>query len=228
MAEEKQHYHGHRKRLIERYLTHGPESFYDYELIELLLFFAIPRVDVRPLAKELLNRFGGLTGLLAADVKNLKSIKGIGDSAAVLINLCNHLPLRKTKQEIKEKPVFDHFEKVLSYCQESMVHLQIEQLRVLYLNQKNELLADQIQNEGTINHITLYPREITKQAFELNATALILVHNHPSGDPTPSDYDIDVTKKLQNTLKGVGITLHDHLIVAKDSYSSMRALNLIS
>lgn len=226
LRKQNPHHHGHRERLRKRYLRSGFASFSDYELLELLLCFAIPRVDVKPLAKKTIEQFGGLSKVLAAPPSKLSQFKGIGEAASVLINLVQALGLRQQIRDIEKKPILNQYQKVVKYCTDSMGHETTEQLRILYLNKKNMLLADEIQHRGTVDHTPFYPREIIKMAIEMGATALIIVHNHPSGDPTPSPQDIDMTRNLAKACSIMNITLHDHLIIARDSHVSMKSLQL--
>jgi DNA repair protein RadC len=224
---DKPHYLGHRERLRERFLSGGPDALPDYELLELLLTLAKPRVDCKPLAKDLLKRFGSLPALLAADVSTLSDIKGVGDSTATAIKLVQALAQRMLKRDVLDKPVLDSWNKVLDYCHAVMAQAREEQLRLFFLDGRNALVADEVQSKGTVNHTPLYVREVVKRALELGASALIMAHNHPSGDPSPSRDDIALTREVRNALKTVGVSLHDHIIIGRKGHASLRSLNVI-
>lgn len=223
----KPHYHGHRDRLRKRFQSDDGDSFPDYELLELLLFYAIPRVDVKPLAKELIERFGSLGGVLNADPSRLSETAKIKENTVVLLKAVRNVALRLGREEILEKPVLSSWNALLDYCRTAMAHNQTEQFRILFLNRKNMLIADELQQEGTVDHTPVYPREVIKRALDLNATALIMVHNHPSGDPTPSKADIAMTKEIAETGGRLGISLHDHIIVAKSKTYSFKSKGLL-
>ncbi|MFK7866670.1 MAG: DNA repair protein RadC [Alphaproteobacteria bacterium] len=221
------HYQGHRARLRDRFMKDFGSHMADYEMLELLLCVAIPRRDVKPLAKELLKRFGSLGGVFAASPADLKEHKMIGDQAAFLVKLVQSLSLSMLKQGVEQSTILSSWQAVLDYCRTAMAYEKIEQLRILFLNNRNQLIADEVPQKGTVNHTPIYPREIAKRALELGATALILVHNHPSGDATPSGEDIEMTKRVKNTLAPLEIYLHDHIIIAGKDYVSMKTLGLI-
>ena len=223
----KPHYTGHRNRLRKRFLKGGPDALPDYELLELVLFLAQPRGDVKPLAKALLDEFGSFAEVISAEAVDLKRIKGAGEAAVIALKCVQAAGLRLALDEIIERPVLANWKKVLSYCKASMAYDKNERFRVLYLNRKNVLIADEVQQKGTVDHTPVYPREVVKRALELGATALILVHNHPSGDPTPSKADIEMTRDVRDAGEKLGIVLHDHVIVSKGGHSSFKTLGLI-
>lgn len=224
---EDDHKQGHRERLRERFLSGGAKALADYEVLELLLCMAIPRRDVKPLAKDLIKRFGGFAQVMAAPVEHLCQVKGISRTTAAalkIVEAASHLSLQ---QAIMEKPVLSSWQNLLDYCTVTMGFQSIEQFRLLFLDKKNRLIADEIQQTGTIDHTPVYPREVIRRALDLHATAIILVHNHPSGDPTPSHSDIEMTKAIVQAAKAIGITVHDHVIISKSGHSSFRALGLL-
>ena len=225
--QEQPHYHGHRVRLRQKFIQNGPDPLADYELLELILFAAIPRRDVKPLAKELIAAFGSLSGLLNASISEIEKVPGVSDNTAVLLKTVQALGQRMMKQEIMQKPVLSSWSRLIEYCQATMAHEKKEHFRVLFLNKKNVLIADEIQQSGTVDHTPAYPREIIKRALEHGATALILVHNHPSGDPTPSRSDIDMTHAIKATAQPFGIVIHDHLVVSGNGTSSFKTLGLL-
>jgi DNA repair protein RadC len=228
------HYHGHRERLRGRFMEAGPEALADYELLELLLFFSVWRRDTKPLAKQLLERFGGLGGVLAADPARFRDVPELTTGGeedlkftTVLLKALQAALLRVLKEEIKDRPVIGSWTALLDYLQVALAHEPIEQFRVLFLDRKNVLIKDEVQQRGTVDHTPLYPREIVKRALELSASAIIMVHNHPSGDPAPSRVDIDMTKQVVQALDAVGIALHDHVIVGKNRHTSFKSQRLI-
>ncbi len=224
--EEKPHYTGHRDRLRERFIA-APDSLPDYELLELLLFMAIPRRDVKPIAKALIARFGSLSGVLNASVAELEGVDGISEITATAIKIIRAAGLRMMKQDLSDKPILNSWQRLLDYLHASMAHEKKEHFRLLFLNKKNELIADEIQQSGTVDHTPAYPREIMKRALELGATALILVHNHPSGDSAPSKPDIEMTKQICAAAAPFGIVVHDHLIVSRGGTTSFKSLGLM-
>ncbi len=226
LTPEKPHYSGHRDRLRERFLA-SPDALPDYELLELLLFMAIPRRDVKPIAKAMIARFGSLSGVLNASSAELQGVAGISEITATAIKIMQAAGLRMLKQEIVNRPILNSWQRLLDYLYASMAHKKREHFRILFLNKKNELIADEIQQSGTVDHTPAYPREIMKRALELGATAMILVHNHPSGDPTPSRADIDMTKQIIAAAAPFGIIVHDHLIVSRTGTSSFKTLGLM-
>ncbi len=221
------HYSGHRDRLRERFLRGGTDALQDYELLELILFMAIPRKDVKPLAKDLLARFGGFAGVMNASAHELMQIKGLSETSVAALKSVTASAHYLMRQEILKKPVLNSWSRLLDYCQATMAHEKKENFRLLFLNKKNELIADEIQQTGTVDHTPAYPREIMKRSLELGATALILVHNHPSGDPKPSQADIDMTRAIIDAGRPFSIVIHDHIIVSRDGCSSFKSMGLI-
>lgn len=226
-AKAKPHYHGHRQRLRERFMATDGEGMPDYELLELLLAIAIPRSDVKPLAKTLLAEFGSFNGVITAGPEALGRVKGMGDVSVAALKVVRAAALRLARGEIMDRPVVNSWDRLLDYCMAAMGHEKVEQTRVLFLDKRNKLIADERQNRGTVDHTPLYPREIVKRALELGASAIILVHNHPSGDPTPSRADIDMTKEVQDAAAKLGIALHDHLIISREGPASFKSLGLL-
>jgi DNA repair protein RadC len=227
IPEVKPHYHGHRQRLREKFREHGHHPFADYELVELLLCLAIPREDVKPLAKRLLQQFGSLSSLLAAETKILLEIDGVGPAVVHVLKLVEAFITRSTHQKIIGKIVLQGWQQVIDYCLTTMSYQTREQLRLLFLDAKNQLIRDEVFENGTVNHLTVYPREIFRRALELEASGIILVHNHPSGDPMPSRADIDTTVKIQKIADELGIYLHDHLIIGQGCHTSMKGLGIL-
>ncbi len=226
-TDAKPHYLDHRKRLRARFLGGDVEAFPDYELLELLLCFAIDRVDVKPLAKALLAEFGCLAAVLAAEPSRLEAFERMGERPQALFRVIREAARRMLRQELADRPVISSWQALLDYCRASLVEEQTERFRVLYLDRKNRLIADDLQQKGTVDHAPVYPREVLKRALELGATALILVHNHPSGDPTPSQADVAMTREVRQAADALGITLHDHVVVGLTGTASMRALGLL-
>ena len=220
------HYLGHRKRLRERLLGAGPGALPDYELLEFLLFAAQPRGDTKPLAKRLIDRFGGFAETISASKEALLAEPEIGEAAVAALIAVREAALRLVKNELRERPVLGSWQKVLDYCSAAMGYGKIEEFRLLFLDRKNALLADEAQQRGTVDHTPVYPREVVKRALELGASAIIMVHNHPSGDPTPSKADIEVTREVAKAAATLGVTLHDHLIIGKGKHTSLRSLGL--
>lgn len=217
----------HRKRLRARFMEGGANAMPDYELLELVLFRAIPRQDVKPLARALLDRFGDFNRVISAPVDRLAEVKGIGDAVICELKVVEASAHRLARARVLQRPVVSSWDALLEYCKTAMSHLETEQFRVLYLDRKNVLIADEPQGKGTVDHVPVYPREVVKRALELNASAVILVHNHPSGDPTPSEADIVVTRQIEAAAKALDLTLHDHLIIGKSDTLSFRAQGLI-
>jgi DNA repair protein RadC len=219
------HYHdGHRLRLKERFVNAGPEALPDYELLELVLFSAIPRRDTKPIAKELLRRFSNsFAEVISAPPERLKEVKGVGDSVVLQLKLVRAAALRLVHGGIKEREVFGSWDAVLDYCRAAMGFETSEQFRILFLDKKNRLIADEVQQRGTVDHTPVYPREVVKRALELSASSIILLHNHPSGDTTPSKADIEMTRTIAEGAKALGIVVHDHLIVGRSGFTSMKA-----
>lgn len=218
---------GHRERLKHRFTTAGPEALADYELLELLLFMAIPRRDVKPLAKDLLAHFGGIENIFAAPVETLMDVKGMTQGAAIALKSVQAVANRMMQASIIKQPVLSSWARLLDYCTAIMARESVEQFRVLYLNRKNLLIADEVHQTGTVDQSAVFPREIVKRALGLGATAVILVHNHPSGDPTPSDADITLTHELVRAFEPLGIVVHDHLIIAKTGHTSFKKTGLL-
>jgi len=221
------HYAGHRQRLRARFLKSNGEDLADYELIELLLCAVMPRRDVKPIAKALMHRFGGFAGVLNANSDELQKIDGMGEAAAVSLMAMRQAAVRLLQNEVINQPVLGNWQSLMDYCRVAMGHNATEQFRVLFLNHKNILIADELQQEGTIDHTPVYPREVIKRALDLSASALILVHNHPSGDPKPSAADIAITRELQAAGEKLGISLHDHIVVSKTGNNSFKSLGLL-
>ena len=224
---EKPHYHGHRDRLRERFVAGGADALPDYELLELLLFRLIPRVDTKPIAKALLARFGTFGEVLGAPVALLQEVKGIGPAVAVDLKVIAAAAQRMARTEVRDREVLSNWTQLLAYIRSAMAFENREQFRILFLDKKNVLIADEVQQVGTVDHTPVYPREVVKRALELSATAIILAHNHPSGDPTPSRADIEMTKQIIESAKPLGIAVHDHIIIGKNGYASMKGLLLI-
>lgn len=224
---DRPHYLDHRRRLRDRFGESGADALPDYELLELLLFRSIPRADTKPPAKALIARFGSLAEVLGAQKHLLQEISGIGEAAALDLKVVAAAAQRMARGELKGREILSSWQAVLDYCRAAMAFETREQLRILFLDKKNGLIADEVQQTGTVDHTPVYPREVIKRALELSATALILVHNHPSGDPTPSRADIDMTKTLVTTATPLGIVIQDHIIIGKSGFASMKGLRLI-
>jgi DNA repair protein RadC len=213
----------HRKRLRTRFMEGGATAMPDYELLELVLFRAIPRQDVKPLARLLLDTFGDFNRVVSAAPARLCMIKGVGDSVVQELKIIEAAAHRLMRARIINQPVLSSWDALIDYCHTTMAHRETEQFRILFLDRKNVLVADEEQAKGTVDHVPVYPREVVKRALELNASALILVHNHPSGDPTPSEADISMTAQVQDACRALGIILHDHLIIGKSRELSLRS-----
>jgi len=220
-------HHGHRKRLRRRFLDGGPGALHDYELIELLLFPSLPRRDVKPLAKRLIKRFGSFADVITARPEDLMTETGLGESGAVALKAVEAAAVRLTRAQVIDRPVLGSWVQVFDYLQASMGHAKIEQFRLLFLDRKNKLITDELQQQGTVDHTPLYPREVVKRALELGATGIILVHNHPSGDPAPSAADIAMTREVRDVGAKLGLALHDHIIVSRGRHASFKALGLL-
>ncbi|HEX5212365.1 MAG TPA: DNA repair protein RadC [Pseudolabrys sp.] len=227
LAEAPPHYYGHRERLRARFREAGAEAVSDYELLELVLFRAIPQRDVKPLAKALIARFGSFAEVVAAPRARLKEIKGVGEAVVDEIKVVHAAASRLARGQVRKRPALSSWSSVLDYCRTAQAFADKEQFRVLFLDKRNQLIADEVQQTGTVDHTPVYPREVVKRALELSATALILVHNHPSGDPTPSHADIQMTQSIIDVAKPLGIAVHDHIIVGKDGHASFKGLRLI-
>lgn len=218
---------GHRARLRERLLTGGPEALADYEVLEFLLFGANARGDTKPLAKDLLARFGSLAGVLNAQPEALKQVKGLSDVGIGAIKIAALAARRMARRAVQQQPVLGSWQALLDYLAIDMAHLTHERVRVLYLNSKNRLLQDHLVHDGTVDEATIHPREVIKRGLDIGATALIMVHNHPSGNPEPSRADIQITHRIVEAGRLLGITVHDHVIVGKEGQTSLRAKGLI-
>ncbi len=223
---DKPNHSGHRDRLRARFLS-APGSLPDYELHELLLFMAIPRKDLKPIAKTLIARFKNINGVLNASIQDLQGVEGISQKTAIAMSAIRQAGLRLLQQDVMGRPILNSWQRLIDYCIASMAHDKNEHFRLLFLNKKNELIADEVQQSGTVDHTPAYPREIMKRSLELGATALILVHNHPSGDPTPSDADVQLTRQIIAAGKPFDIVIHDHLIVSRNGTGSFKTLGLI-
>ncbi len=217
----------HRKRLRTRFLSGGAEAIPDYELLELMLFRAIPRQDVKPLAHKLLEVFGDFNAVVSAPTARLAEVKGIGDAVICELKIVEAAAHRLARARVMRRRVLSDWQSLLDYCHTTMAHRDTEQFRVLFLDTKNTLIADEAQAQGTVNHVPVYPREVAKRALELNASALILVHNHPSGDPTPSEADIAMTQQINLACQALCLTLHDHIIIGKSQALSFRSEGLL-
>jgi len=226
-APEAPHYHGHRDRLRARFGQVGGDALPDYELLEIVLFRSIPRRDVKPIAKELIRRFGSFAETLAAPPARLLEVDGVGESVVQDLKVVEAAARRIAKGEVKKRPVLSSWTAVLDYCRTAMAFSEREQFRLLFLGKRNALIADEVQQSGTVDHTPVYPREVVKRALELSATALILVHNHPSGDPTPSSADVKMTREIMDVAKPLGIQVHDHIIVGREGHASLKGLRLI-
>lgn len=224
---DKPHYHNHRARLRERFMKAGGAALADYELLELLLFRAIPRQDVKPLAKRLLETFGDFNRTISAPVSRLTDIQGVGSAVVQELKIVEAAAHRLGQAKVLGQNVISSWEALMSYCKSTMAHRETEQFRILFLDRKNTLIADEEQAKGTVDHVPVYPREVAKRALELNASALILVHNHPSGDPTPSQSDISMTQNILTAVEALSITLHDHIIIGKEIDLSFKAEGLL-
>ena len=210
---------GHRRRLRARLLTAGPESIADHELLEMVLFLALPRRDTKPIARALLSRFGSFANAVSAPLADLRGVEGLGDAGAAA--------LRLVRAEVQDRPVLTSWDRLLEYLGAAMARERVEQFRVLFLDNKNRLIADEAQSRGTVNHTPVYPREVVKRALELHASALILAHNHPSGDPAPSSDDLAMTQEIKRAAAALGIVLHDHVIVGNGRFLSLRSQGLL-
>jgi len=221
------HYAGHRERLRDRAVAGGLPALPDYELVELFLFRSIPRGDVKPLAKQLLARFGSLGGVLGATPEELRTVPGVGEAVALDLKLLHEAALRMAREQVARRTVISSWNALLAYVKTAMAHEAREQFRVLFLDKKNQLIADEVMNRGTVDHAPVYPREVARRSLELSASAIILVHNHPSGDPTPSSADVDMTKQIVEAARPLRIAVHDHLVVGRDGTASFKALGLM-
>jgi DNA repair protein RadC len=226
-APARPHHLGHRERLRDRASRGGTAALPDYEVLELLLFRSIPRGDVKPLAKQLLTRFGSLAGVLGASAEDLKAVKGVGATLALDLKLVQEVGLRAAREAVVKRPVISSWSALMAYVKTALAHEAREQFRVLFLDKKNQLIADETLGLGTVDHAPVYPREVVRRALELSASAIILVHNHPSGDPTPSSADVDMTRRVVEAARALRIAVHDHLVVGRDGVASLKSLGLM-
>ncbi len=221
------HYLGHRDRLKSRFAGGGPDAVPDYELLEMVLFRAIRRGDTKPIAKALLARFGTFAEVLSAEPERLVEVKGVGEAVAMELKIVHAAAMRLMRGQVINRPLLSSWKAILEYVRAAMAFNDIEMFRILFLDKKNQLIADEVQQEGTIDHTPAYPREVVKRALELGSSAVVLVHNHPSGDPTPSMADIDMTKRIVEAGAKLGVAVHDHVIVARQGHVSLRQLGLM-
>jgi DNA repair protein RadC len=221
------HYFGHRARVRERVVKAGVETLADYELLELLLFYSIERIDTKPLAKKMLERFGTLGDVFAAEPAQLREFE-IDQRTLVHFKAMREVGRRLAERKVKDMPVLTNWQQLIDYCHAALAHEKTEQFRILFLDRKNVLIADEVQQRGTIDHTPVYPREVVKRALALNAAALILVHNHPSGDPKPSRDDIEMTREIKVAADALGIAIHDHLVIGRKGHASFRSLGLLT
>lgn len=225
---EKPHYHGHRARLRARFLESGGSGIPDYEILELILFGVFRNGDTKPLAKALVAEFGSLAAVLAAPAERLSKVPGCGEAVIAALKVTREAGLRMLQADAKARPALSNWQALLDYCRAQLQHEPVEQFRILFLDRKNQVIADEQQQRGTVDHTPVYPREVVKRALELNAAALILVHNHPSGDPTPSRADIEMTRQVVSAAATMGIAVHDHLIIGRKGHTSFREKGLIT
>jgi len=219
---------GHRERVRERFAKVGGEAFTDAELLEAVLHLAIPRRDTKDLAKLLLKRFGSFSGVLSAPRERLEEFSGLGDTTITSLKIMQAAAQRFARDRVdREQPILSSWSSLIDYCRSAMAFEDIEQFRILFLDKKNRLIADEVQQRGTVDHTPVYPREVIKRTLELSATALILVHNHPSGDPSPSTADVQMTRQIVEIAKPLGVTVHDHIIIGKSGHASMKGMKLI-
>lgn len=221
------HASGHRERLRARFKKAGVDGVQDYELLELILFRAIPRRDVKPLAKELIAKFGGFPQVIAAPVERLMEVKGVSENVAQELKIVQAAAIKLSQARVLKRPVISSWDALLSYCRAAMADEKTELFRILFLDKKNILIADEVQQRGTVDHTPVYPREVVKRALELGASAIILVHNHPSGDPTPSRADVDMTNQIVKAASALNIRVHDHLVIGHDKHASFKSLGLL-
>ncbi|MFC2952862.1 DNA repair protein RadC [Marinicaulis aureus] len=221
------HAAGHRERLRERFKKAGVDGVQDYELLELILFRAIPRKDVKPLAKELIAKFGGFPQVIAAPLERLMEVKGVSENVAQELKIVQAAAIKLSQARVLKRPVISSWDALLSYCRAAMADEKTELFRILFLDKKNILIADEVQQRGTVDHTPVYPREVVKRALELGASAIILVHNHPSGDPTPSRADVDMTNQIVKAAAALNIRVHDHLVIGHEQHASFKSLGLL-
>ena len=220
---------GHRQRIREKFLNNGGSALADYELLEAYLTIAIPRRDVKPLAKQLIAKFGSFAEVINAKNEDLLSVSGVGENTLFALKIVSEAARRMSWEMLKDKdaPVIADMDALIDYCRMAMAYQDVEEFRLIYLNGKNRVIAEVTQQKGTINHVAIHPREVVKSALDNHASAVIMVHNHPTGDTTPSRADIDMTKKVNEALASVNIQLHDHVIVSKYGCYSFRSAGLI-
>jgi len=221
------HFLGHRERLKDRFTNGGPDAMPDYELLEMVLFRAIRRGDTKPIAKQLLARFGTFAEVLSAEPERLMEVKGVGEAVATELKIVHAAAMRLMRGKVINRPLLASWSAILDYVRAAMAFSDIEQFRVLFLDKKNQLIADEVQQEGTVDHTPVYPREVVKRALELGASSIVLVHNHPSGDPTPSMADLDMTKKIIEAGQRLGVGVHDHVVVGRKGHLSFRQTGLL-
>ncbi len=224
---QKPHYAGHRHRMRHRFTEHGPSGLQDYELLELMLFPLLPRRDTKPIAKAMLARFGSFSEALGAPPHLLAEIDGLGPTAVTDLKVVLAAAQRFARDQLPDRPILGSWQQLIDYCHAQMAFESKEQFRILFLDKKNKLIADEVQQVGTVDHTPVYPREVIRRTLELSATALILVHNHPSGDPSPSSADVQMTRAIADVAKPLGITVHDHIIIGRSGHASLRSLKLI-
>ena len=220
------HFHGHRERLRDRFLQ-APESLPDYEILELLLASVIPRKDVKPMAKAMIDRWGSFADILSADIADLQETEGLGRTSATILKVVREAAIRLARAPVSDKPVLSSWLDLLDYCSAAMASLRIEHFRLLFLDRKNMLISDEVQQQGTVDHTPLYPREVVRRSLALHASSIIMVHNHPTGDPTPSKADIEMTRQVRDALATVGIKLIDHLVIGRKGHCSFKSMSLI-
>jgi len=218
---------GHRARMRQKLLQAGPDALLDHELLEMVLFLALPRRDTKPIARALLDRFGSFAGAIAAPQAELATVEGLGEAGVAALKIVQGAALRLSLAGVQERPALDNWQRLLDHLHATLARERVEQFRVLFLDSRNRLIADERQGTGTVNHTPAYPREVVRRALELHATALILVHNHPSGDPTPSRADIELTREVRTACEALGIALHDHVIVGLHGHASLRREGLL-
>ena len=226
-GDDEKHYHGHRQRLRERFLEAGADALADYELLELLLFRTIPRRDVKPLAKALIKRHGSFAEVLTALPARLREGGDLSEASIADFKIVEATAKRLARQGLQNRKVMASFKEVIDYCRAAMGYADREEFRVLFLDKKNQLLSDEVMNHGTVDHAPVYPREVVRRALELSSSAIILVHNHPSGDPTPSSADVEMTRQIVEAARALRIAVHDHLVVGRDGVASFKALGLL-
>jgi DNA repair protein RadC len=221
------HTDGHRERLRQKLTSAGGDALHDYELLEIYLFRSIPRRDVKPIAKALIASFGDLGGVAAAPVEQLAAIEGVSEKTAAELKLIQALSARLAREQVIGRPVIASWAALVAYCRTAMQHATTEQFRVLFLDRKNRVIADEVLSRGTVDHAPVYPREVVKRALAIEASAIILVHNHPSGDATPSQADIEMTRTLIEVCRPFEIVVHDHLVIARENTASFKTLGLM-